>query len=156
MTTTRATSDTDTRTPTDLDGRPADVDGRSSWAERHTADGRPVRTDRGGTAAAGVAAATRGLTRLIRLAAGILAAIIVLGILFIVLEANPGNAIVSAVDDVAGTLVGPFDGMFQLDDAKVEVAVNWGIAALAYLIAGALIAWVVALIGTTGLRARRT
>src|SRR5688572_11831768 len=86
MTTTRATSDTDTRAPTDLDGRPADVDGRSGWAERHMADGRTVRTDRGGTAAAGVAAATRGLTRLIRLAAGILAAIIVLGILFIVLE----------------------------------------------------------------------
>jgi hypothetical protein len=102
-----------------------------------------------------VAAATRGLARLIRLAAGIIAAVIVLGILFVVLEANPDNTIVSAVDDVASALVGPFDGMFQLDNAKTEVAVNWGIAALAYLILGALIAWVVAWIGTAGLRARR-
>jgi hypothetical protein len=102
-----------------------------------------------------VAAATGGLARLIRLAAGIVAAVIVLGILFIVLEANPDNAIVSAVDDVARALVGPFDGMFSLDHAKATVAVNWGIAALAYLIIGALIAWLVALIGTAGVRARR-
>ena len=114
-----------------------------------------VEGDRGGTAAASVAAATRGLTRLIRLAAGIVAAVIVLGILFIALEANPDNAIVSAIDDVARALVGPFDGMFSLDDAKAEVAVNWGIGALAYLILGALIAWLVALIGAAGLRARR-
>jgi hypothetical protein len=56
---------------------------------------------------------------------------------------------------VTRALVGPFDGMFELDNAKATVAVNWGIAALAYLILGALIAWLIALIGTAGLRARR-
>ena len=116
---------------------------------------RDTGTDRGGGVAAGIAAAARGLIRLIRLAAGIVAAIIVLGILFIVLEANPGNAIVSAVDVVARALVGPFDGMFALDDAKTEIVVNWGIAALAYLIVGAVIGRLIALIGTTGLRVRR-
>jgi hypothetical protein len=87
--------------------------------------------------------------------AGIVAAVIALGIAFVVLEANPDNAIVSAVDDVARALVGPFDGMFELDNAKTEVAVNWGIAAVAYLILGALVAWLIALIGMAGLRSRR-
>lgn len=156
MATTRTPSDMDTRAPRDPDMAPEDVDARSTWAERHTATRRSVESDRGGAAAASVATATHGLTRLIRLAAGIVAGVIVLGILFIVLEANPDNGIVSAVDDVARALVGPFDGMFSLDDAKATVAVNWGIAALSYLIVGALIAWLVALIGTAGLRSRRT
>ncbi len=150
---TRAPSDT--YAPRDMDAAPEDVNTRATWAERHTATRRPVESDRGGAGTAMVAAATGGLARLIRLAAGIVAAVIVLGILFIVLEANPDNAIVSAVDDVARALVGPFDGMFSLDHAKATVAVNWGIAALAYLIIGALIAWLVALIGTAGVRARR-
>ena len=155
MTTTRTPSDIETRAPRDVDGSPADADARSTWAERHTGTRRPYESDRVGTAAASVATATRGLIRLIRLAAGIVAGVIVLGISFVVLEANPDNAIVSAVDDVARTLVGPFDGMFDLDDAKTTIAVNWGIGALAYLILGALIAWLVAWIGTAGLRSRR-
>ncbi len=155
MATTRTRSDMDTRAPRDLDTAPEDVDARSTWAERHTRTRRPFESDRAGTAAASVATATHGLTRLIRLAGGIVAGVIVLGILFVVLEANPDNAIVSAVHDVARALAGPFDGMFTLDDAKATVAVNWGIAALAYLILAALIAWLVALIGTAGLRSRR-
>ena len=157
MTTTRTPSDTETRVRRDLDGD-GDLevaDARSTRAERHTGTRRRFEGDRVGTAAASVAAATRGLVRLIRLAAAVVAGVIVLGILFVVLEANPDNAIVSAVDDVARALVGPFDGMFDLDDAKTTIAVNWGIAALAYLILGALIAWLVALIGTAGLRSRR-
>ena len=160
MTTTRVPSDTETRAPRYLDSRSGGVDTRNStWAERQTARREPVgpvESDRGGTGARSVAAATRGLMRLIRLAAGIVAGVIVLGILFVVLEANPDNGIVSAVDDAARALVGPFDGMFELDDAKTAVAVNWGIAAVAYLILAALIAWLIALIGTAGLRSRRT
>jgi hypothetical protein len=96
-----------------------------------------------------------GLARLVRLAAGVVAAIIVAGILLIVLEANPGNDIVSAVHDAARALVGPFDGMFSLDSAKATVAVNWGIAAVVYLIVGALVARVIALVGFAGVRRRR-
>jgi hypothetical protein len=80
------------------------------------------------------------LARLVRIVAGIVAAIIVAGILLFVLKANPTNSVVSAVHDTARTLVGPFDGMFSFHSAKVAVAVNWGIAALVYLVVGALIA----------------
>ena len=162
MTTTRAPTDTDTRAPRDQNGGreedvgPEDGDpGSSTRAERHPATTRSADAGRVGAAAASVAAATRTLARLIRLAAGVIAALIVLGILFVVLEANPDNTIVSAVDDAARALVGPFDGMFELDNAKTAIAVNWGIAAFAYLIVGALIARLIELIGTAGLRARR-
>jgi hypothetical protein len=89
------------------------------------------------------------------LAAGIVAAIIVAGILLVVLNANPTNDIVSAIHDVARALAGPFDGMFTLNSADATIAVNWGIAAVAYLIVGALVAWLIALIGTARLRQRR-
>lgn len=90
-----------------------------------------------------------------RLAAVVIAAIIAAGILFVVLKANSGNDVVSAIHDAARALVGPFDGMFTLDDAKAEVAVNWGIAAFVYLILGALVAGLITRIGAVGLIPRR-
>lgn len=77
--------------------------------------------------------------RLIAVAAAILAAIIALGIVLHVLGANPRNGIAGLVHDVARALVGPFDGMFQLRDPRVELAVNWGIAMAVYLIVGWLL-----------------
>ncbi len=81
-----------------------------------------------------------GLGRLVALVTLAVAALIVLGILFRVLEANAGNAIVEAVTDAARFLVGPFRNLFSLDDAKLEVAVNWGIGAAVWVAAGALVA----------------
>ena len=51
-------------------------------------------------------------------------------------------------------LAGPFDGMFTLNSADATIAVNWGIAAVVYLIVGAVVAWLIALIGTARLRQR--
>jgi len=86
--------------------------------------------------------------------AWVVAAIIAVGILLVVLKANPNNGIVSAVHDIAHDLVGPFTGMFQLHDPRVGIAVNWGIAAVVYVLAGALVARLITLIGTFGLRRR--
>jgi hypothetical protein len=65
---------------------------------------------------------------------------IVVGILLHVLGANGGNAVVGFVYDVAGWLVTPFKGLFSPDGAKLQIAVNWGIAAVVYGIVGSLIA----------------
>ncbi|HEX2234466.1 MAG TPA: hypothetical protein VHG69_14005 [Thermoleophilaceae bacterium] len=62
-----------------------------------------------------------------------------MGILLIVLEANRDNAIVDALVNAGEFLVEPFDNVFDLKKRKVEVAVNWGLAALVYSIIGALI-----------------
>jgi hypothetical protein len=101
-----------------------------------------------------VVRATRGLARLVRLAALVIAAIIGVGILFVVLDAKQSNDVVSTIHDWARALVGPFDGMFKLHDPKAEIAVNWGIAAFAYLILGFLVATLIGRVGAIGPRRR--
>jgi hypothetical protein len=81
-----------------------------------------------------------GLARLVSLVAGVLALILVTGILLVVLEANRDNTVVDAVLDAARFLAGPFDGMFKPDGRELRVAINWGIAAAIYLVVGGLIA----------------
>lgn len=83
------------------------------------------------------------LARVIVVIVGIVALIIGVAILFRVLRANPDNAIVSFFDTVARWLVGPFDGMFTPKDPRVQVAVNWGIALLVYVLVGRLLAGLV-------------
>ncbi len=79
------------------------------------------------------------VARVVSLVANVAALIIVAGILLVVFEANPGNAIVSDIHSWAHWLAGPFDGMFTLHSVKATVAVNWGIAAVVYVLVGALI-----------------
>jgi hypothetical protein len=96
-----------------------------------------------GTASAGrYAAATSArlmLARLVHIAAAIVAAILIAGILLVVLKANPSNEIVSAVHDAARWLAGPFQGLFNLSSHRLEIAVNWGIAAIVWYALGRLI-----------------
>jgi hypothetical protein len=79
------------------------------------------------------------LARIVALALGIVVLIIIAGILLVVLKANPTNSIVSEVHSWAHWLTGPFDGMFNFHSANTAIAVNWGIAAVVYLIVGGLI-----------------
>ncbi len=74
------------------------------------------------------------IARIVWLVAVGVAIVIAVGIAFVVLDANMGNSIVSAIHDAARFLAGPFKGIFELDDHKLEVAVNWGLAALVYLL----------------------
>jgi hypothetical protein len=77
--------------------------------------------------------------RLVRLAALVVCAIIALAAIFILLDANAGNWVVSHVRDWGKTLAGPFDGIFHLDSAKGTVALNYGIAIIVYAIVAGLI-----------------
>lgn len=94
------------------------------------------------------------LARLVRTIANLVALVIVAGILLFVLGANQSNDIVSAVMDAGRWLVGPFDGLFTIDDPKWELAVNWGIAAAVYAFVGSLIASLLARASIAG-RERR-
>jgi hypothetical protein len=89
---------------------------------------------------AGAAMARASIARAVLLATSVIAAILVLAILLVVLEANRSNDLVQIVRDAAQFLAGPFDGLFSLERPKVEVAVNWGIAAIVWLVIGRLIA----------------
>jgi hypothetical protein len=66
--------------------------------------------------------------------------IIALDVVLVVLEANPANDIVQLVHDAGRWVVGPFKDIFSLDDAKLEVAVNWGIALVVYVAVGRFVA----------------
>src|SRR3712207_1347087 len=80
------------------------------------------------------------LARVIEIVVAIVAAILALGVLLVVLEANRGNGLVDAILGAARWLAGAFRDFFSLDDRKLEVAVNWGLALVVYVVVGRLIA----------------
>jgi hypothetical protein len=84
------------------------------------------------------------LARLIRTLASLIALVIVAAIVLFILGANPSNGIVSAIHDAGAWLVGPFKNLFSIHNAKLAMAVNWGLAALVYLVVGHLIATLLA------------
>ena len=91
----------------------------------------------------GDVAIRRGAWTLARILIGIarlVAAALVLGIVLVVLEANRSNEVVEAALDVARFLAGPFRDVFDLSDRKIEVAVNYGLAAVVYVAVASVIA----------------
>ncbi|MPZ00752.1 MAG: hypothetical protein GEU97_22805 [Actinophytocola sp.] len=70
---------------------------------------------------------------------GFAAAVFLLHILFVVFEANQGNPFVSFVYSIAKTLVLGLGDVFTPDDWKIGVVLNYGFAALVWLIVGRLI-----------------
>ena len=84
------------------------------------------------------------LARVVALIGSLVAAVIVIGILLVVLEASKDADIVRWITDAAEWLVGPFTGLFNLDSAKWQTAVNWGLAAVVYFAISRVIARVLA------------
>jgi hypothetical protein len=81
-----------------------------------------------------------GVARVVSLITSIVVGLIVVGIVLVLLEANRDNAIVDALLDAAGWLAEPFDDVFSMDSRKERIAVNYGLAALVYAVAGGSIA----------------
>ena len=81
-----------------------------------------------------------GVARIVRLITSVVVGLLLLAIVLVLLEANRDNAIVKALLDAGAWLAEPFDNVFSMDSRKERVAVNYGLAALVYGIAGALIA----------------
>jgi hypothetical protein len=96
------------------------------------------------------------LARLVRLAAWLVALVIVVGIALVLLDANMGNAIVRDIHDAASFLVGPFKNVFSPKSHKADVAVNYGLAAVVYLLVGSLIAGMLVRMAPRGAVGSRT
>ena len=75
--------------------------------------------------------------------AAIIARIIVIGIVLVLVGANQNNDIVDLVLDIGRFFARPFADLFPQDDPENNILLNWGIAAIAYLIVGAIIARIV-------------
>ncbi|MQY09841.1 hypothetical protein [Actinomadura macrotermitis] len=106
-----------------------------------TVPGRLARIRR--PAPGGAAAARR---RTVSLLAGVVSAIttiivliLAVHIVFVAFEANTGNALVGRIADWADGLAWQFKDVFEPADAKVRVAVNYGLAAVVYLVIGRLL-----------------
>jgi hypothetical protein len=106
-----------------------------------------------GTAAAGVIM----LARLIMTAAALIALLIGLAIVLRDVGANPTNTIVKGIHEGANFFAGAFTNLitFKSNHPKREITIDWGIAAILYLIAGALIARMIAGVARGGLRYER-
>ena len=83
---------------------------------------------------------TLGLARIVRALAGLVALVIVVAIVLFVVGANSGNTIVHDIHQAGAWLVGPFKNLFSIHKPKLAMIVNWGLAALVYLIVGHFIA----------------
>lgn len=119
---------------------------------RETAPGRTrVVAARGAWAAGSVMLA---VARLVRLAAALVVLVIAVAIVLRVVGANPANSVVSDIHDAGRALVGPFKNVFTIRNAKVDLAVNWGLAAIVYLIVGGLLAQLIARTAPRGLPPR--
>jgi hypothetical protein len=122
-------------------------DARGGWGGARPASG-PARPTRTGTmaarGAAGLAALLLAIARLVRLAVAIIVLIIAAAIVLRVLSANASNSVVHDIHVAGRVLAGPFKDMFSLKNPKAAMALNWGIAAIVYVILGSLIASLIA------------
>jgi hypothetical protein len=100
---------------------------------------------------AGQAAIRTQAARAVRIVCGVAATILALGAVLVVLRSNVNadNSIVKLITDVADAISGPFsrnDGIFDFSGKNAtakNALLNWGIAAIVWLLAGRLISgWI--------------
>jgi len=108
--------------------------------------------DRGARPGQAQAAARSKAARVVSIVFGVLATILALGAVLIVLggNTNKDNSIVELVINLAEAISGPFsrtDGIFSFrgdQAASKNALLNWGIAAIFYLLIGRLLAYAIA------------
>jgi hypothetical protein len=91
-----------------------------------------------------VASAVASIVRWVGL---IFAAILVIHVIFTVGSANPDNGIVSFVRSWADNLALGFSDLFTPSDEKLRVLVNYGIAAIFWLVVSGILAKVIRRVG---------
>jgi hypothetical protein len=116
------------RTAPDADG-PARSGRRAP--HRRARDGNGLRT--------GVRRVSDTVAGVVRVIAMIICVLLALHIAFVVFSANDDNSIVRTVNDWADWFAWRFRDMFVPKDERVGVLVNYGIAAVVYLVAGRVV-----------------
>jgi hypothetical protein len=99
--------------------------------------GRPAREGKG--LRTGVRRVSDTAAAAVRVIAMIICVLLALHIAFVVFKANEDNSIVGTVNDWADWFAWRFRDMFVPKDERVGVLVNYGIAAVVYLIAGRVV-----------------
>ncbi|TCP54209.1 hypothetical protein EV191_103252 [Tamaricihabitans halophyticus] len=81
----------------------------------------------------------------------VFAVILVAHIILVIGEANPDNWITMTVADLAGPLSIGFQDLFIIADQKLELLVNYGLAAIFWLVVSAIAARIVRRLGGSSL-----
>jgi large-conductance mechanosensitive channel len=77
--------------------------------------------------------------RVLKIGLIVLAVAVLLGVVFTRLPTNPANVIVRNVLHLARTLAGPFRDVFRIKNPKDALTVNYGLAAVVYLLLAVLV-----------------
>lgn len=122
---------------------------------RNKAPGRSIRASAGSATRGAVnavalaeSAVIRLAVRLVMAAASLIAALIGLAIVLRLVGANPHNGVAHAIHVAANFFAGSFTTLFTIHHhARLTLLVNWGIALCAFLLAGVIVAGLIARIG---------
>jgi len=74
--------------------------------------------------------------RVVTFICGGIAAFVLLRLAFVLLDANQGNPIVALVTGIADFFAWPFMNIFNMNDPDLALILNYGIAAVAYILIG--------------------
>jgi hypothetical protein len=107
--------------------------------ETPTTTHQKTRTQDGGHPRAGIARVTETAATTVRVIAMIICVLLALHIAFVMFKANEANSIVRTINSWAHWFAWRFRDMFVPKDERVGVLVNYGIAAVVYLIAGRVV-----------------
>jgi hypothetical protein len=80
-----------------------------------------------------------GITRIVSAVFALIAIILIVHIVLVFADASATSTMVKDVGDVAAKLAWGFKSLFSFDSAKLTVFVNYGLAALAYLLVGGVL-----------------
>ncbi|MEV4256751.1 hypothetical protein AB0J52_26600 [Spirillospora sp. NPDC049652] len=93
----------------------------------------------GGGAAAARQRAVSWTVTIISIVTTVVVLILAVHIVFVAFDANTGNSLVHRISGWADDLAWQFKDVFQPKNRKVEVAVNYGLAAVVYLVVGRIL-----------------
>ncbi len=139
------------------EGRTARTGPERRGEPARTAGGFRARTRGAGASAVGtIGSGVLMLARLVMTVAGLIALLIALAIVLRDVDANRSNTIVKGIHEGANFFAGSFTGLIAFSGhPKRAITVDWGIALVAYLIVGAVLASLIARIGRGGVRFER-
>lgn len=115
-----------------LESTPPPIEARPS----RRAEGSRAKDPDGISAAEAVARIRTVLATAVFTVAVLAALVLALGATLVALEANQGNVIVAGILDLAHQLEGPFADIFTFDSYVKQILINWGIAAVVFLVVG--------------------
>jgi hypothetical protein len=80
-----------------------------------------------------------GIVRIISAIFAVIAIILIVHIILVFADASTTSAVVKDIGDTASKLAWGFKSLFSFDSAKFTVFVDYGLAALAYLLIGGVV-----------------